>query len=161
MRVAMLSSLLLVVLPAVAATGKDAVLSSGLCEQQVVDRKYDQPQSTAGYATEGPLTITQLTDTIPLKQGVAFGFSWRVEGLPPIVRVKYVVEHPLITRPDGKQIQSFEEPMEHETVRGVLQTTDCYSLSEDHELVPGDWSLSIVHNGTLLAKRTYHVVRQP
>jgi hypothetical protein len=160
MRTIVLAAFAFTTLAAAAAPSKSAIVSAGLCEQPKVTERYSQPQSTSGYATIGKLYITKQTDVVPLRQGIAFGFTWRAEGLPRIAKVVYLIEHPLITRPDGKQLRSFEEPMEHETERGVLQTTDCYALGEPHELVPGDWSLTILHNGTPLVKRTFQVVRE-
>ena len=144
-----------------AAPTRSKVLSAGLCEQPKPEQSYAQPQSTAGYATIGDLVITKQTEVVPLRKGIGFGFTWQAEGLPRVAKVVYLIEHPPITKPDGKRIQSFEEPMEHETDNGALRTTDCYMLSEDHELVPGDWSLTILFEGTPLVKRTVHVVRQP
>lgn len=159
-RLSLATTLLSLTVVAYGASGSDGVIASGLCEQRQITEKYAQPQSAAGYATLGDLAITQATDTIPLRKGVAFGFTWRAEGLPKVVRIKYVIEHPQITKPDGTKLTRFEESVERETQNGVLQTIDCYALSEDHELVPGLWSLAIVYDGSVLAKRTFKVVRK-
>lgn len=153
--VAMASSL------AAPGPSKSTILSSGLCEESGATTTYVQPQSAAGYASlEETLVITKKTDMVPLRKGIGFGFSWRAEGMPPVAKVVYVVEHPQITKPDGSKLTSFEEPMEHETQNGVLQTTDCYMLSEDHELVKGDWSLAIRYNGVQLVKKTFHIISE-
>ncbi len=146
-----------------AAPAIDGVLSSGLCAPMEADKHYAQPQSTAGYAATGKLRITKQTDTVPLKPGISFGFTWRAQGLPPVANIVYLVEHPLLTRPDGKKMRSFTENLERETQGGVMQTIDCYELSEPHELVAGNWSLTILHKGKTLAKRTFKVIadRQP
>jgi hypothetical protein len=146
---------------AIAAPSQSRIVASGLCAHSKPTERYAQPQSTAGYATLGALVITKQTDIVPLRRGIGFGFTWRAEGLPKIVNVVYLIEHPTITKPNGVQLQSFEEPMTHESEGGVLQTTDCYVLSEDHELVPGEWSITILHKGLPLAKRTFRVVREP
>jgi hypothetical protein len=160
MRTLLFATLIFVTFAAEAANTKTTVISSGLCDQSKPEERYAQPQSTAGYATLGELHITKQTDVVPLRPGIGFGFTWRAEGLPEVVKVVYLIEHPLITRPDGKQLRSFEEPMVHQTEGGALQTTDCYMLSEPHEMVPGDWSLTIMYNGAPLVKRTFHVVPQ-
>lgn len=161
MRHLFIVAILLATSSVLAVPTKSKVLSSGLCEQTNPEQRYVQPHSTAGYATIGDLVITKQTDLVPLRKGIGFGFTWRAEALPKFAKIIYLIEHPSITKPDGKRIQSFEEPMEHETDRGVLQTTDCYMLSEDHELVPGDWSLTILFEGAPLAKKTFHMVPQP
>ena len=161
MRTFLAATLLLAGSAAMSAPSKSSVVSSGLCEQPKPTERYAQPQSTAGYATLGELVITKQTEIVPLRKGIGFGFTWRAEGLPRIAKVVYLIEHPMITKPGGKQLRSFEEPMEHETLGGVLETTDCYMLSEDHELVAGEWSMTILYNGAPLAKRTFRVVREP
>jgi hypothetical protein len=142
-----------------AAQTRDQILASGICEQRSAIERYDQPQSAAGYATiAGRLVITEQTDVIPLRKNIGFGFTWRASGLPLHVDVKYLIEHPPITKPDGQRIDSFEEAMTLESINGVVETTDCYMLSEDHELVPGNWAISIIYNGATLAKRTFRIV---
>jgi hypothetical protein len=139
---------------------KSQVLSSGICEEQKVEKASGQPQSTAGYAVPGSLTITKQAEVIPLRKGISFGATWRVPNLPKRVEITYVIEHPPIPGVDGKLVTTSEERVTHETVDGVLEVTDCYELTEDHDLVPGDWSISIVYGGSVLAKRTYKVVRE-
>jgi hypothetical protein len=144
-----------------AAQAKSEVLSSGLCERRKVSTVYAQPQSTAGYATAGDLIIKKQTEIVPLRKGIGFGFTWRASELPKRVDVKCVVEHPPIIRPDGMRLESNAELMTHVSSDGVVETTDCYILEEDHELVPGNWSISIVYEGAILDKQTYRVVREP
>jgi hypothetical protein len=132
------------------------IARSGLCIQEV-GGQYSQPQSTAGYATTGPLTLTDRTTEVPLRQGVAFGYAWKASNLPNPVVITYRVEHPAITRPDGVTMSRFEEELEVETVGGKFQSTDCYALSEKFELVPGTWTLSVLFRGSLLAKQSFHV----
>lgn len=133
------------------------VLESGLCEQRSELTRYDQPQSTSGYASLGELVITQETDAVPLRKNIGFGLTWRATGLPEEVQVTYVFTHPPITRPDGLMLEGFEEPFTYKTRYGTVETTDCNFLSEDHELVPGTWTISIVYNGAILAERSYRV----
>jgi len=160
MRSFYIASLLAFIAPsAFSASPVASIVAAGLCEQPKVTERYAQPQSTAGYATLGELIITKKTDVIPLQKDISFGFSWRAEGLPKNVQVMYVIDHPPITRPDGKRMESFQEPMAHESVNGVLETTDCYSLSEEHELVPGNWSITIMHDGAPLVKHTFRITR--
>lgn len=133
------------------------IIEYGVCEQRHVSERYSQPQSTAGYATIGALRITQTTEDIPLRKDIGFGFRWKARNLPEQAVVTYRIEHPPITRPDGKTLTRFEEPMSQETQFGIVETADCYFLSEDYELVPGTWTLTILHKGTLLVKRSFHV----
>lgn len=133
-----------------------AVVRYGLCAQR--DRvSYTQPQSTAGYATTGLLQLSETTTDVPLRKGVGFGFVWKANNLPARPVVTYRVEHPSITRPDGVTLDHFEEDLQEESVNGSIETIDCYILSEDHELVPGQWTLSVFFRGSLLAKKIFRV----
>lgn len=131
----------------------------GLCELSQVVEQYEQPQSAAGYATKGPIAITEQTEVVPLRKGIAFGISWRATGLPEQADVKVAVEHPPITTPDGRRLETLEESMSHQSVDGTVETTDCYRLSEDHELVTGTWTIRIAYDGISLVKKTFRIVR--
>jgi hypothetical protein len=54
-------------------------------------------------------------------------------------------------------LEGYEEPYTHKAIHGIVETTDCNFLSEDHELVPGTWTISIVYNGVTLVERSYRV----
>lgn len=132
------------------------VVRYGLCVQSDA-KSYSQPQSAAGYATTGPLRLTETTADIPLRKGVGFGFIWKAHHLPERPIVTYRVEHPAITRPDGVTLDHFEEDLEEQAANGTIETIDCYVLGEDHELVPGVWTLSVFFHGALLAKKSFRV----
>ena len=136
------------------------VLASGICENSQVLQRYALPQSTAGYAEYGKPVITRETEVVPLRKGIGFGLRWRATGIPEQVDITEIFTHPSITRPDGKTLAGFEEPMKYKAIDGVVETTDCYMLSEDYELVAGDWTISIVYSGITLAKRSYRVERR-
>ncbi|UCV21098.1 DUF3859 domain-containing protein [Ferribacterium limneticum] len=130
------------------------ILSAGICVNGEVIERYDQPQSAAGYANMvATLRITEQTDEIPLRKGIGFGFAWKAKNLPPSATITYRLEHPVLTRPDGRSLDHFEENLRQNTKLGVIETVDCNFLSEEHELVPGTWTLSVIHNGSLLVKR--------
>ena len=140
---------------------KGEVLVSGICEERSKPVRYKLPQSTSGYASLGDLLITQQTETVPLRKNIGFGLTWRATGLPEKAHVTYVFTHPAITRPDGLTLERFEKPFTHKARHGIVEATDCNFLSDDHELVPGIWTISIVYNGATLVKRSYRVEREP
>lgn len=132
------------------------IVRFGLCSQRDA-KSYAQPQSTAGYATTGPLRLTEITTDVPLRKGIGFGFVWRAHNLPDHPVITYRVEHPAITRPDGVTLTHFEEDLQEEATNGSIETIDCYMLSESHELVPGQWTLSVFFRGSLLARKSFQV----
>jgi len=135
------------------------MLQFGLCER-IVEEGYLHQDSTAGYATLAELQLTVLTDTVPLEQGIGFGFRWTASGFSSReqVVITYRISHPQITRPDGKTLRGFTEDLPHEAPRGEIETTDCYFLSERHELVAGEWELAIVYRGKELVAKRFKVV---
>jgi hypothetical protein len=135
------------------------ILQSGICAHR--DRSaYPQPQSTAGYATLGDLQITSEATVVPLRKNIGFGFRWRATGMPAEADVDFIIRHPTITRPDGTTLEGFVEPFNVEAEGGVVTRTDCYILSEDHELVAGTWSISVAYKGQTLVSREYEVRRE-
>ena len=133
------------------------IIRAGICVQRQVTSRYSQPQSTAGYATNGPLEIVRETNTIPLQKNIGFGFTWKAKNLPPQAELVYLVEHPSITKPDGTTLDHFEEPLFMQSSGGKIESIDCYQLSEDHELVPGQWSLSVHFQGRQLFRQVFNV----
>lgn len=151
----LISSTAFAVAPVSPPTGE--VVRYGLCAQSSEEKRYSQPQSTAGYATTGPLRLTKATTDVPLRKGIGFGFIWKARNLPDRPVITYRVEHPAISRPDGVTLDHFEEDLEEQTEKGSIETIDCYMLSEEHELVPGEWTLSVFFQGSLLAKKSFRV----
>jgi hypothetical protein len=154
-----LCAVLVAALPACGAcaapTGR--ILHFGLCDSGSTKKDYAQPDSTAGYASRGNVIIGAETDRIPLHKGVGFGYYWHASGLAPTAEVKYLIRHPPITRKDGKRVESFEETLQLQTVEGELETADCYFLDEDYELVPGDWTITLLVHDQVLVTKTFHV----
>jgi Domain of unknown function (DUF3859) len=135
------------------------ILQFGLCERTEEER-YLHQESTAGYATLAELQLTVPTDTVPLKQGIGFGFRWTASGFSSRERVviTYRISHPPITRPDGKTLRGFTEDLPYDAPGEEIETTDCYFLSERHELVAGEWELAIVYRGKELVAKRFTVV---
>ena len=80
--------------------------------------------------------------------------------MPEEAEVDFVIRHPKITRPDGKTLEGFVEPLKVQSVAGVVTSTDCYILSDDHELVPGNWYIGVAYKGKTLVSREYEVRRE-
>ena len=136
---------------------KGEIVRAGICEPTKVRAQYSLPESSAGYAINASLRITRETDVIPLQKGISFGITWRAANLPERAEIAWRVDHPPITRPDGVTLDRDEEALIAPTKAGRIETTDCFMLGQDHELVPGKWTLSILHKGQLLVQRTFHV----
>lgn len=135
------------------------IVQFGLCDSGSGKENYAQPDSTAGYASRGNMMIGSPTDTIPLHKGVGFGYFWHASGLAPTFAVKYRIQHPPIVRKDGKRAEMFEETLQLASTEGQFETADCYFLDEDYELVPGDWTITLLVQDKVLVTKTFHVVQ--
>ena len=121
---------------------------------------YAHPESTAGYASQGvKLTLINRTTRVPLQKGIVFGLEYEAEGFGfdgPVLII-YRVKHPSITRPDGTVTTGFDEEFPSIVSEGKLKTGDFYCLSEDWELVPGEWSIAVIYEGRVLVEKTFQV----
>ncbi len=133
------------------------IVQFGLCDSGSGKQDYAQPDATAGYASRGNVMIGSPTDTIPLHKGVGFGYFWHASGLEPAFDLKYRIQHPPIVRKDGKRVEMFEETLHLLSVDGQFETADCYFLDEDYEVVPGDWTITLLVRDKVLVSKTFHV----
>jgi hypothetical protein len=154
-----LCACLLAALPAFGALAAPSgrILHYGLCDSGSTKETYAQPDATAGYASRGNVMIGTATDRIPLHKGVGFGYYWQATGLAPSFDLTYLIQHPPITRKDGRRVERFEETLQLQSVDGAFATADCYFLAEDYELVPGDWSITLLVQDKILVSKTFHV----
>ena len=137
------------------------IVEFGIYEVVKKGIQYEHKESTAGYAEEGgEVKLVETTTTIPLKKGIAFGFEWEAEGLPNMpIKIAMRVKHPQTTKPDGTVSTGFDEMLSLYPKKGRIERRgDYYALSEDWEMVPGEWTLSMVYEGRVLCEKVFHVV---
>jgi hypothetical protein len=137
------------------------ILEFGIYEVVKKGIQYEHKESTAGYAQEAvEVTLVQATTSIPLKKGIVFGIEWEAEGLPDIqIKIAMRVKHPHTTKPDGTVSTGFDEMLSILPQKGRIERRgDYYSLSEDWEMLPGEWTLSMVYEGRVLCEKVFHVI---
>jgi len=137
------------------------IVNFGIYEVVESGRKYEHKESTAGYAEEGvKVTLVKKTTDIPLKKGVIFGIEWEAQGLPDIpIKIAMRVKHPQTTKPDGTVSTGFDEMLPFSPKKGrIKKRGDYYGLSEDWEMLPGEWSLSMVYEGKVLCEEVFRVI---
>ena len=123
--------------------------------------KYEHKESTAGYAEEGvEVTLVEKTTNIPKKKGIIFGIEWEAQGLPDMpIKIAMRVKHPQTTKPDGTVSTGFEEILPFFPEKGEIKKRgDYYRLSEDWEMLPGEWSLAMVYEGKVLCEKVFHII---
>ena len=118
----------------------------------------DDPSAGTGKAIRGAtLEFAEDTDRIPLRQGVYFGYRYWLKFPPDQQQVSFkrVLIHPPMTLPDGSVITRSERNIGKPTTHGIVTSIDAYALSEDYELVEGEWVFQIWYQEKMLAEQTF------
>lgn len=136
------------------------ILDYGIVQSKA-ELKYEIPGSGGenGIIVDKP-EIAQTTTKIPMKKGTKFGYQWQMTGFltDQPVEITYRYKHPPMAGSDGKRTQGFDRPITVEPENGKIESFDGYEFSEDYELVPGNWTLSIVYQGKVIVTKTFQVV---
>lgn len=137
------------------------ILEHGLYEIVKEGVKYLDPNSTSGQGqAEVVARHIKTTTDVPLIKGIVFGFEWESIGFTEDeVEIIYRITHPPIKKPNGQVSTGFDEKFPVVPTNGAIRTTDYYILSEDFELVEGDWTISVIYNNEVLATKTFKVKR--
>ncbi len=137
------------------------VMNFGIYEPVKRGLRYEHRESTSGYAEEGvEVVLIEKTANIPLKKGITFGIEWEAQGLPDIpIKIAMRVKHPQTTKPDGTISTGFDEMLPFFPEKGRIEKRgDYYSLTEDWEMLPGEWSLTMLYEGKVLCEKVFHVI---
>jgi hypothetical protein len=101
--------------------------------------------------------FVERTDRIPLRKGVVFGYRYWLKLSPEQSRpqLKRVLIHPPMTLPDGSTLSRSERMIRKKATHGIVTAIDVYALTEDYELVEGDWTFQIWYQDRKLAEQTF------
>ena len=143
-----------------AVVGK--ITEYGIYKLESNEHQYEHSTSTAGYASVAKNVHVKETLAVPLNQGIRFGYTWVISGfsddvVKPIV---FKVSHPRTLKPDGTVTEGFEEPYTIKPSDGVYESTEVYILREPHELVEGEWTISVIYEGKVVVSKTFKVMRE-
>ncbi len=99
----------------------------------------------------------QNTDRIPLRNGVTFGYRYWLKFPPDQKQVSFkrVLVHPEMNLPDGTKVTRSERKLGKKTTHGIVTSIDAYALSEDYELVEGDWIFQLWYENKMLAEQKF------
>jgi len=120
--------------------------------------------ATSGYVkTGGQVELEAKTSEIPLKLNRLFGFKFRIEGFgdKDAVQLKLVVQHPVITRPNGSTSKGYNYPVLLEVKNGVIENQSGYSIDHEYEMVEGDWTFEYWYNEQKLLSQSFKTVKVP
>jgi hypothetical protein len=118
----------------------------------------DDPNTSTGKTIRGmTLEFTEETDRIPLRIGVLFGYRYWLKFPARFDQVSFkrVLIHPQITLPDGSKVTRSERKVGKRTTHGIVTSIDAYALSEDYELVEGEWIFQIWYEDEILAEQKF------
>ena len=133
----------------------------GIYELQVKEIIIQDASNTAGYRSHvksvKDIVHKEQTETIPLVKDILFGYRIRLHGIPEgysvIVDVRY--RHPPIIGKNGKESLGFTNTGMIKAVNGKYESGVMYRLSEDYEIVPGEWTFDVIYQGKVIATKTF------
>ncbi len=151
-----------------AAASSDASLSASIRIEnyglyQLLD-KSDQsfnPESTAGYESVINTRFLEKTDVIALKKRRVFGFNYAINDpgtAEEWVAVEIKISHPLTTNFLGQQSTGFSrQSAARLKADGRYHNGAFYVFTEDYEMVPGLWVVSVIYRGEFIARQSFSI----
>jgi len=97
------------------------------------------------------------TERIALRKGVRFGYRYWLK-LPPEQKrpsLTRVLIHPEMILPDGSTVNRSERTITQNATHGIVTAIDAYALSEDYELVEGEWIFQLWYNEHKLVEQKF------
>ncbi|MBK7614354.1 MAG: DUF3859 domain-containing protein [Burkholderiales bacterium] len=134
-----------------ACAPKCDIVASGQYVGLAEPKKWSAPESTTGERQSLPLKLVRETQEIEAKLGQGFGFEYALSGVRPNAKLQAVVVHPPIPNTKGELVTGFTSEW------SSRETTIAYWFGETRLLVPGQWSLRILHEGKPLCERSFTV----
>ena len=136
------------------------IVNFGIYTVDVTSREAN-PGGVAHSAVANPKLAVHTT-TIPAQLGLSFGFQYKLLGSPAGAKVDIhrVTRFPKVglRAPGGSAPRYVSERDLSVAIGEVLYMG--YGLTESWEVVPGEWSIEIWHNGRKLADRHFTLVKQ-
>jgi hypothetical protein len=119
--------------------------------------RQDEDTSTGKLIRKPKLEFVEQTDRVPLRRGVYFGYKYWLKIEPDKSRadLRRVLIHPEMVMPDGSKVNRSERGIYKRTTHGIVTALDGYALSEDYELVEGEWIFQLWYKGDLLVEQTF------
>lgn len=101
------------------------------------------------------------TDRIPLRKGVRFGYRYwlKLPGETQRPGLTRVLIHPEMTLPDGSVVTRSSRVINKRATHGIVTAIDGYGITEDYEVVEGEWVFQIWYDGHKLVEQTFTTYR--
>ena len=132
----------------------------GLFKERGRGRVVEVPDASTGKVIRGStleFVEEENTDRVPLRKGVRFGYRYWLK-FPPEQKqpsLKRILIHPEMTLPDGSKVSHSERTITRKASHGIVTAIDAYALSEDYELVEGEWTFQLWYNEHKLVEQKF------
>lgn len=135
----------------------------GVMEPVGAQQRTADPSSATGFITRGDAVFRSHVTTVPAIQGLAFGFAYRIDGMPAgrSVRLTRIIRHPPMKKPDGTVITQQVSSRDERSDVGALDAKAYYTMREPYEVVPGRWTITVLEGDTVLAEQAFTVGAEP
>lgn len=140
------------------ALPRGQVTKFGLFRERGKGWVQNDPSSSTGKTIRGAtLEFTEDTNRVPLRVGVQFGYRYWLKFPAESNRISFrrILLHPPMSLPDGSSVTRSERGISKRSTNGIVTSIDAYGLSEEYELVEGDWVFQIWHEDRLLAEQKF------
>ncbi|MCU7845601.1 MAG: DUF3859 domain-containing protein [Candidatus Thiodiazotropha sp. (ex Monitilora ramsayi)] len=129
-------------------------LFNGLDKGQTVESKLS---GTGKIIRNVTVEFAETSTRIPLRKGVYFGYRYWLKLSPDQHRPMLTrrLTHPEMLMPDGTRVTESERRIKRKATHGIVTALDLYALSEEYELVEGEWTFQIWFNGKMLVSQRF------
>ena len=135
-----------------------ALVDEGVYEILGDTQNIAAPQTAAGKIGEhGGLNLLAATNSLIAKKGITFGYRFVLKGPydGSVSGFEMHVVHPAMRGVDGKTHTTQTAPIEIDFEKGIAYHDIVYILSEDFEVLPGEWALEIRFQGKPVLSRRF------
>lgn len=128
------------------------IIAAGTFEHIDNPRLKASLESTVGlFPNLAAYRLVAETDEIEARMGAGFGFVYALSGFFESRKLTATVLHPVIRNKDGTTSSSLTVPWK--TDRDSIT----WWFDRQEQLVPGDWTLRVEHEGRALCEKTFSV----
>lgn len=131
----------------------------GLFRQRSSGRIVKEPEASTGMIARGSTLEFEGVNTnrIPLRKGVRFGYRYwlKIPGEAKRPGLTRVLIHPQMTLPDGTVVTRSSRMINKRATHGIVTAIDAYGITEDYELVEGEWVFQIWYEGHKLVEQKF------
>ena len=129
------------------------ILKSGIVSSTLV-RSEPNPDTSSGFLNfVDDFRIVEETLRVPVRKDIEFGFEYRFPNLPIGAKVRQVINHPKMVKPDGSVATGSTREKEP-------GPSFSYALNHDYEMMPGDWRFEYWYGGKRLCEQTFQLYRE-